>query len=250
MALTNMQDKKIEDVIEHKYVAFCDVLGFSDGVTDRFEETIETYRALMRGHADFPIPEGVEITIYSDSILMVSKELLPIISAVNLFWFQALMHDCLLRGGIAYGRHWSETSNGNLLVVSEALVKAVKIEKTIRHPAVALSSDISVHSALWLAALEHKNLGTLIHYEGLNCVSPFNVYWFQSGRHRVEQMKERWPQFSEKYDWFLKIAEILDSGRTLVPKHAIDELVREGVLVKRTEGAETSEDDVWVYGSE
>ena len=58
-----------------RYVAFCDVLGFSNAVEQRFEHTISVYAEFMKRMRDWPFPEKAEISIYSDSILIVSDEL-------------------------------------------------------------------------------------------------------------------------------------------------------------------------------
>jgi hypothetical protein len=52
------------------------------------------------------------------------------------------MNSWLIQGGIAYGKHWEETEKGNLFVVSEALVKAVNIEKDVKLPVIKLSLEI------------------------------------------------------------------------------------------------------------
>ena len=74
----------------------------------------------------------------------------PILYAVQSLWFATLTQDWLIRGGIAYGKYWEDRSNGNLFVVSDALVRAVRLESTIKVPGVVLSPEIEVPLSAWV----------------------------------------------------------------------------------------------------
>jgi hypothetical protein len=217
-----------------RYVAFCDVLGFSNAVENRFEHTIAVYAEFMERMRDWPFPEKAEISIYSDSILIVSDELPPVIYAVKNLWFATLTQDWLIRGGIAYGRYWEQRENGNLFVVSDALVRAVKLESTVSYPAVAFSPEVDLTLAAWVPRYEHGLLpAPVLHFRGLSFVNPFNPYWFQSARMRVSQMLDAYPEHAKKYNWFLDLTMAVDNDESLIPEAVLNELLQKGILVPK-----------------
>jgi hypothetical protein len=99
--------KPVPGVIEKKYVAFCDILGFSRAISENFEGTLCLYADLMQelatSHSSIFSPR-VKLTAYSDAILLVSDELPILLSAVQGVGFFAGTNDLLIRGGIAHGR--------------------------------------------------------------------------------------------------------------------------------------------------
>lgn len=219
-----------------KYVAFCDVLGFSHAVETDFDVTILLYKTYQARLTDWPFPEKVDVSMYSDSILLVCDELAPLLYAVQSLWFATLHNDWLIRGGIAYGKYWEDRSNGNLFVVSDALVRAVRLESTIKHPCVALSPEIDIPLSIWFARFEHGLFNMpLLHHDGLNVVNPFNKFWFVSARNRVEQMKSMWPEHSSKYDWFLRLGDEVEKEELLTPSTAIDEMLEKKLITFKTD---------------
>ena len=86
------------------------------------------------------------------------------------------MHDWLIRGGVAYGRHWEENEKGNLFVVSDALVRAVEIERSTKVPAVVVSTEIPLGIEAWMPRFEHGVFkAPLLYFQGLVIVNPFNT---------------------------------------------------------------------------
>lgn len=220
-----------EEAIPNKYVAFCDVLGFSHAVENEFEATLSLYREFSERISDWPFPKKANISMYSDSILIVCDELPPLLYAVQGLWFATLAQNWLIRGGIAYGKYWEDRSNGNLFVVSDALVRAVRLESTVKVPCVALSPEVEIPPRLWLSRFSDSPLtAPLLHFEGLNLVSPFNIAWFRSAINRAQQLRARFPQHSDKYDWFLKLASQVGTNDTLIPDSVLFELRAKGVL--------------------
>ena len=216
-----------------KYVAYCDVLGFSDAVENRFEHTVAVYADFMTRMRDWPMSDKVEISIYSDSILMVSNELPPLVSAVNGLLFATLTQDWLIRGGIAYGRYWEQRENGNLFVVSDALVQAVRLEANVSYPAITFSPEVDLTLAAWTPRFQHGLLSApVLHFRGLTIVNPFNSYWFASARVRVLQMLESYPEHAKKYNWFLDLWAAVDNNEILVPESVVDKFVDMGILTK------------------
>jgi hypothetical protein len=207
--------------VDHKYVAFLDVLGFSNMVTNKFEQTLEIYEKLidaMRMHEI--VDTGVSLQIYSDSILLVSDNLASILQAAGLVQFTTLFEGFLVRGGIGYGKHVSVQNGAHTYVVSEALINAVNVEKTVKMPCVALHEDINIPDEWW--PLKVDPVMRILHYfKGLNVVSPLNMMWGVSAIDRVKHMKEQAPEFSEKYDYFIELATSILERKQLVPEHLL-----------------------------
>lgn len=228
-----------------RYVAFCDVLGFANAVQERFEETIETYDQFARMVGEWPFPEKVEICVYSDSILILSDELAPLLNAVQSLSFATLAHDFLIRGGIAYGRYWERRENGNLFIVSDALVRAVKLESSIKIPGVGFSPEVEIPLSAWMPHFSDEIfLSPVLHFRDTTIVNPFNKFWFASARNRVAQMLDRFPEHSKKYEWFLELATAVERRDLMVAGPVIDLLLTEGVIKRRTaEDADLTESD-------
>ena len=125
-----------ERAVQNKYVGFCDVLGFSAAVLRDFESTIALYEQFKRHVQAWPFPERAKVSVYSDSILIISDELPALLHTIVALQWAALMQGWLIRGGVAHGKYWEDKADGNLFVVSDALVKAVGIEKRVGVPAV------------------------------------------------------------------------------------------------------------------
>lgn len=220
-------------MISNKYVAFCDVLGFSHAVENHFDATIHLYMEFKNRISDWPFPNQANVSVYSDSILIVSEELAPVLYAVQSLWFVTLTQDWLIRGGIAYGKYWEDRSNGNLFVVSDALVRAVRLESTIKIPGVVLSQEIDVPLSAWVARFRDGVFSApLLHFDGHHVVNPFNPYWFESARMRICQLMEESPQHAEKYKWFLKLSDQLTANETLVPASSLEEMLSLGIIQK------------------
>jgi hypothetical protein len=220
-----------EEAIPNKYVAFCDVLGFSHAVENEFEATLSLYREFSERISDWPFPKKANISMYSDSILIVCDELPPLLYAVQGLWFATLAQNWLIRGGIAYGKYWEDRSNGNLFVVSDALVRAVRLESNVKIPGVALSPEVEIPLGLWVLRFrDGPYMAPLLHFEGLNLVNPFNSIWFRSAKNRVQQLKIRFPQHADKYDWFLKLADQVEADEPLIPDSVLDELLAKGII--------------------
>ena len=221
--------------VRKRYVAFCDVLGFANAVETRFEETIKVYVEFMERMRKWPFPAKAEVSVYSDSILIVSDELPAVINAVKNLWFATLTQSWLIRGGIAHGNYWETREDGNLFVVSDALVRAVRLESTVGVPAVAFSSEVDVTLAAWVPRFQHGVLDApVLHFRDLSFVNPFNPYWFASARMRVVQLLEQFPQHEKKYTWFLDLSDAVERDDVFIPDEILAELLNLGVLVPKS----------------
>jgi hypothetical protein len=216
-----------------KYVAFCDVLGFSAAVSSDFDATIALYRDFQANVKGWPFAERAKVSVYSDSMIVVSDDLPPVVRAVKSLQWAALMQGWLVRGGIARGRHWEEGDSSNLFVVSDALVKAVAIEKTVKVPAVVISTEIELGIEAWMPRFEHGPIrATVLYFGGHAIVGPFNEYWFNSAVIRVQSMLESHPEHASKYEWFLSLADAVRRDELLVPQAALDRMLELGILSK------------------
>ncbi len=173
------------------YVAFVDILGFGRQVLQNFDDTLKIYEDVLNSAAilkDFR--KDVNIRIYSDAFLLTSKKLGSLIGVVQGLYMQTLFHDCLVRGGIGFGKHIEIHNEQDSYTVSQALVQALEVEKRIKYPCVALHDSIKVPQEWWNPEIHPVNRG-LSFFEGIRLVTPFNIAWGQSAMTRVVQLAER-----------------------------------------------------------
>ncbi|WP_374626396.1 hypothetical protein [Pandoraea sp.] len=218
------------ETITNKYVAFCDILGFSNKLAHDFDKTLDVYRRFGE-RLDPTLFPGVELTVYSDAILLTCDELWPLLKAVQILWFVAMTEDLMIRGGISYGRYWERRQGGSFMVVSDALVSAVKIEASVGVPAVVLADDIELDLEYWVPRFQHGPLFTpLLHFRDRNIVNPFSPMWGVSASVRATMMMNESPAHKEKYLWFLALYKAVSEGETLVPGAKYNEMIKKGIL--------------------
>ena len=200
-----------------KYVAVIDILGFSSRVLANFTSALETFEQVLDsvGHVRTLIA-GVELRIYSDSYLLISDSLPPVVRASQGLLMQTLFNDYLVRGGIASGQHIDVSHGGDVFMVSEAVVKAATLEKTIKYPCIAVHPDTPVSDDWWSPAPRNLDRG-LLYFGGVTVVNPCNVTWGTSAATRVLQMLEANPAHREKYEWFLELHQAIFSPVPMVP---------------------------------
>lgn len=210
------------DSAEPKYVALLDLLGFSAHVLEDFSETIAVYQRILNdARTRAVLNPGIKLAIYSDSIVVTANDLAEVIKVVNMLNFHTLINDYLVRGGIGYGRHVEAQDGANLYVVSEALVKAAIAEKTTRMPCVVIHEEIDIPSEWWLFP-GNPFLRSVLHTNGMNIVSPFNIAWGASAAQRVRNFQDKYPKqdfpsHHEKFDWFLALYKSLYENQSLTP---------------------------------
>ena len=217
-------------VTDGMYVAYCDILGFSDLTTSRFDETLEFYSDFGRLITEFE-QQDVEVAIYSDSILLTSRSLARICQAVQNTWFFALHFNMMIRGAITQGKYWELRRGKNLLVMSDALVRAVRLEKSVGVPAVVIADDIAVPDDFWAQRFQSGPLATaLLHFRDRTIVNPFNLFWFRSARSRAAVLMEGSPEHKDKYLWFLALHDAIETGADLVPPEVLERFLRLGII--------------------
>jgi hypothetical protein len=202
-----------------QYVALLDVLGFANRVTSEFDKTIFQYDELITNLTMLQKDDKLKVTIriFSDSILVVSPDLISIVQSVTFVQWGALLCDCLLRGGVAHGKHTETTSEGNLFVVSEPLVHAARMEKEVKYPCVALHSSIPLPESMERLRQVPPLMRHILFYNERWIINPFGIMWGRSAADRVRRMKEKNPEYTDKYDWFLGLYEAVFSGAPLIP---------------------------------
>jgi hypothetical protein len=223
---------EIPTIIDGMYVAYCDILGFSELTTSHFDETMKLYREFGDLITGFD-QENVELTIYSDAVLLTSTSLVRISQAVQNLWFFALQHNMMIRGAITQGKYWELRRGKNLLVMSDALVRAVRLEKLVSVPAVVVADDILVPDDFWANRFRSGSVATpLLHFRDRTIVNPFNIFWFRSARGRAAMLMEQFPKYRDKYQWFLALHAAIEADADLIPPEALTRLVDMGIVVR------------------
>jgi len=231
----SIQEEGHEEV-SVQYVAYCDILGFSNRILTDFDNTLKTYREfgkLVCGGETF---KEVKTTMYSDAILITATSLVRLLQAAQGLWFFALAHNFMIRGAIAKGRYWEQRMGNDLLVASDALVRAVKLEKSVGVPAIVIADDIEIPDAYWLARFQHGPYVTaLLHFRDRNIVNPFNLMWGVSAATRASILVSENPQHKDKYLWFIALHDAVASGQELlIPPDVIKRFMEQGILKFRT----------------
>lgn len=228
---------------ETRYVAFCDILGFSGRVLTDFGKTLKTYREFGNLVSQETAFKEVQTTMYSDAILITGVSLARILTAAQGLWFFALANNFMLRGAITKGRYWEQRLGTNLLVASDALVRSVKLEKSIGVPAIVIADDVDIPDDYWLARFQGGPFVTpLLHFRDRNIVNPFNLMWGRSAADRASILMNEHPEHKDKYQWFIALHEAVASGRELIPPEVLNRFIRQGVLkVTRPEAEEKAD---------
>lgn len=212
------------------FVAFCDILGFAERTTSRFDETVTIYRAFGETLHGFEMSD-VKLTMYSDSILLTSKALPALLSAVQILWFFALQHNMMIRGAISQGKYWELRKEPHLLVVSDALVRAVKLEAMVSVPAVVVADDIIISDEIWVQRYASGPLTTpLLYFRDRTIVNPFSIYWFRSAKARASMLMEESPRHRDKYLWFLALHQAIEVGSELIPPDVLRRFLDSGIV--------------------
>jgi hypothetical protein len=218
---------------DNRYVGFCDILGFSNRIVTDFDGTLQIYKTFGDEMSTMPY-KNVEVTVYSDAILVTGNSLARVLSAIQGLWFISLANDLMIRGAITKGRYWEQRLGNNMLVASDALVRAVKLEKSVGVPAVVVADDVEVPDEFWLNRFISGLFQTpILHFRDRNIVNPFNIMWFRSAGDRASRLMSASPSHRDKYLWFLALHEAVGNGLELVPPGVMARFVRDGILVPK-----------------
>lgn len=202
-----------------------------------FDATLKVYQSFGNDMSSLPFTE-VEVTLYSDAILITGRSLDRVLVAVQNLWFRALANDLMIRGAITKGRYWEQRQGNHLLVASDALVRAVKLEKAVGVPAVVIADDVEIPDNYWLKRFVNGTFGTpLLHFRDRNIVNPFSLMWGASAANRASELMATSPEHRDKYLWFLALHKAAANGQELIPPEVFARFLRDGVL--KPMGAET-----------
>jgi hypothetical protein len=220
--------------IENRYVGFCDILGFSDRILNDFEKTLELYESFADSLTELP-HFGIETALYSDAILITSQDLAQVLKGIQIVWHLALFNDLMVRGAVTHGRYWEQRRPNQLLIASDALTRAVKLEKSVGVPAVVIADDVEIPDDFWLCRYARDVLSThILHFRDRNIVNPFMPIWFQSARMRALQLMEASPSHKEKYEWFLALHDSVGRDEPMIPPGLMERFLRDGSLVVKS----------------
>jgi hypothetical protein len=126
-----------------------------------------------------------------------------------------------------------------MLVASDALVRAVKLERSVGVPAVVIADDIEIPDDFWLHRFAAGLFQTpILHFRDRNIVNPFNTFWFRSAAVRASQLMSASPSHRDKYLWFLALHEAVGNGLELIPSNVLARFVRDGILKLKIPGSE------------
>ena len=221
--------------IETRYVGFCDILGFSNKVLTDFDRTLEIYKEFASLFLSVPAAKDVEITIYSDAVLITSESLIRVAQTIQRLWFVALVHNLMLRGAITKGRYWVRRHDNHMLVASDALARAVKIERSVGVPAVVIADDVEIPDVVWMSRFVNGAYTTpILHFRERNIVNPFNIMWGTSAGDRASQLMVESPAHRDKYLWFLSLYQAVKNDHELAPPGTLERFLREGIVKEKT----------------
>lgn len=122
------------------------------------------------------------------------------------------------------------TSN-DILLASEALVKAVSIEKSHKNPVIIIDPQIELtFENCWINSFRNFFEVPILYYEGSIIVNPFGLYFYSTGIYLLNDLKVKNPRFADKYDYLLGIAAAKENNYSFVPPEMIKDLLDKGMI--------------------
>lgn len=208
--------------LEYNIVAYIDILGFTNMVksdclemskTKHFEKLRESYTFIKEKIKG----ENVHITQFSDSIVIFSSlNQENSINTINLALnaqSSLFKQHILVRGGISFGKHYSE----NDFIFSDGLINAYLLETSIaKNPRVVIANDLLELFDLKRKLLESNVIikeddGTFF----LNYLLSIEKKDFVSTMTEVDGKGEKDYSVLEKMRWVYEYAEYIYSDSTV-----------------------------------
>ena len=145
---------------EKRFCAFIDILGFKEK-TKNFEDAVKYYKDYIKRYQIFTEcdkniwdavyktlnreddQEELEEIIFSDSIILYSQDWLKLLNRIANVMAILMEAGFWFRGGIGYGKYYSDVADAHICMVSEGLVEAVELEeKRAIYPRIILSPRV------------------------------------------------------------------------------------------------------------
>jgi hypothetical protein len=129
------------------YVATLDVLGFAELLyRERYAQRLRVYLATIN-EVIRPAHVKIECVVFSDSIVLTSsgqteESFRGLITACSATFHELVMCDMPVRGAIAFGRYWRETSGGSVFLAGRPIVEAYRCERAQKWVGVILCSSV------------------------------------------------------------------------------------------------------------
>jgi hypothetical protein len=138
--------------VDQYFVAFIDILGFAEKVQRDFsnaelmaDSNLDSIRqAVLAARALGDVDAKISVDLFSDSIVvwtLFSREAFtPFLDACTRLQADLIKMGVLVRGGVAYGKHYSEDG----IVYSAAIIDAYRLElKEAEVPRILISPDLA-----------------------------------------------------------------------------------------------------------
>lgn len=138
--------------VDQYFVAFIDILGFAEKVQKDFsnaellaDSNLDSIRqAVLAARALGDVDAKISVDLFSDSIVvstLFSREAFaPFLEACTRLQADLIKMGVLVRGGVAYGKHYSEDG----IVYSAALIDAYRLESgEAEVPRIVISPDLA-----------------------------------------------------------------------------------------------------------
>lgn len=209
--------------IENRYCAFIDILGFKNKMKN-FEDALkyyqsyfQTFHSLDQMHnqlinsVNSNLPESqnydssLQTCCFSDSIIISSLDWKSLFFKICNIMSYMLEFGFLFRGGIGFGKHYSNISSHEMQLVSEGLVQAVEIESKIaKYPRIVLHESALNEILTSLPSIWDLNQILIQSEDNLWFINPFflnpdirNIYIIT--KQNIEKYKHE--SFIDKYHW-------------------------------------------------
>ena len=216
---------------DSKFCAFIDILGFKNKIAEDYEEAKLFYQKcmsflkstdtmLLEMRKQEPLlnskQSDVEFAIFSDSVIIYGKDFNDLLFRLSNITSWLNSYGFFFRGGIGYGKHFSDISPTNYLIVSEGLVQAATIEsKKAIYPRIVID-EIALNAILSDSNVKYH---TLSHY----FIQDYNNLWFINPLFlnpdisdiyylSIKKIKEyEGKDFQNKYIWIKELCNYFDS---------------------------------------
>ncbi len=228
-----MQDRKEGADFNNQFCVFIDILGFKDRMKN-FEEAFEYYKRFFHAYSvmsknhewlldtvsktledksaqTMGCKTEVNSMIFSDSIVLYSEDWKSLLFRVSDVMSYLLSFGFLFRGGIGYGKHYSDVQLGNTYIVSEGLVQAVEIESKIsNYPRIVMSQQALLEITKQMKSLYDLNNILIQGDDNSWFINPFFLNTDISDIYK--NMKEQINKYSDKkfvgkYIWMKELCE-------------------------------------------